>query len=125
MTAGLTMLKKLKRDNPYASLAQRTERVAQELETIAGKHGIEGQVQRFSSLFWTVYGSVDTADTLVRTQAQIPAVQKERYAKIFHELLARGFYTAPSGFEVSFVSTAHSDEQFERLFTAFERSSWG
>lgn len=122
MTAGLTMLKKLKRDNPYGVLAQRTERVAQELETVACKHGLEGQVQRFSSLFWTVYGKVDTADSLVRTQAQIPAVQKERYAKIFHELLKRGFYTAPSGFEVSFISTAHNDEHFERLFKAFDEA---
>jgi glutamate-1-semialdehyde 2,1-aminomutase len=120
MTAGLTMLRKLKGDKPYSLLAQRTERVAQELELIASKHGIEGQVQRFSSLFWTVFGKVDTADSLVRTQAQIPNTQKERYAKVFHELLKRGFYTAPSGFEVSFMSTAHTDEHFERLFRAFD-----
>jgi glutamate-1-semialdehyde 2,1-aminomutase len=122
MAAGLTMLKKLKGDNPYPILAQRTERIAQELEKIASKHGFESQVQRFSSMFWTVYGKVDTADSMVRNQAQIPATQKERYTKVFHELLNRGFYTAPSGFEVSFISTAHTDAQFERLFIAFDEA---
>jgi glutamate-1-semialdehyde 2,1-aminomutase len=122
MAAGLTMLKKLKGDNPYPILAQRTERIAQELEKIASKHGFESQVQRFSSMFWTVYGKVDTTDSMVRNQAQIPATQKERYTKVFHELLRRGFYTAPSGFEVSFISTAHTDAQFERLFIAFDEA---
>jgi glutamate-1-semialdehyde 2,1-aminomutase len=122
MSAGLAMLKKLKRDNPYAALAQKTEKLAAELEAVAKAHDFPGHVQRFSSMFWGVFGNVATSDGVVRAQSEIPPTQKERYAKIFHELLKQGFYTAPSGYEVSFVSTAHQDSHFERLITAFKKA---
>ena len=34
----------------------------------------------------------------------------ERYARFFHGMLDRGVYFAPSGYETTFVSLAHSDE---------------
>jgi glutamate-1-semialdehyde 2,1-aminomutase len=119
MTAGLAMLKKLKRDNPYATLEKRVEKLANELEAVAAKADVQLKVQRFASLFWTVFGQVTTADGVVRTPGQIPSVQKERYAKGFHELLKGGIYCAPSGYEVSFASTAHQDSHYEKFIKAF------
>jgi glutamate-1-semialdehyde 2,1-aminomutase len=122
MTAGLAMLKKLKRDNPYAKLAQRTEKLASELEAIAKSFDYPGRVQRFSSMFWPIYGTITTKDGFVRAQSEIPVTQKERYAAIFHSLLNQGFYSAPSGYEVSFLSTAHTDDQLTRYLEAFKKS---
>jgi glutamate-1-semialdehyde 2,1-aminomutase len=122
MTAGLAMLKKLKRDNPYAKLAQKTEKLADELEAITKSFDFPGRVQRFSSMFWPIYGKIATGDGFVRAQAEIPATQKERYASIFHGLLDQGFYTAPSGFEVSFLSTAHTDSQLSRYLESFKKT---
>ncbi len=118
MTAGLAMLKKLRREDPYARLAERVECVAQGLEIEARKRGYPLKVQRFGSLFWTVHGEIATADGFVRSPEQTPAAQKERYAKTFHSLLSQGFYTAPSGFEVSFLSTAHTDAHLEAFIRA-------
>ena len=64
-------------------------------------------------------GEVKTSDHCVRTPEQTPATQKERYAKGFHALLDRGVYLAPSGYEVSFLSTAHTEAHFEKLIRAF------
>jgi len=119
MSAGIAMLKKLKRDNPYAMLASRVEKVSRALETQARKAGIPGHVQNFGSVFWSVLGEVKTSDGVVRTIEQTPKSQKELYAKVFHSLLAQGIYLAPSGFEVSFMSTAHSDEDLDKLIYAF------
>jgi glutamate-1-semialdehyde 2,1-aminomutase len=110
MAAGLATLKKLRRDNPYATLEARTEKLARAIE-----RAVPGtRVQNFASLFWTVFGGKE----LVRSPAAIPAEQKERYARVFHALLGRGVYLAPSGYEVSFLSTAHTDAQLEELARA-------
>ena len=44
----------------------------------------------------------------------------ERYGKIFHAMLNRGFYFAPSQFEAGFVSSAHTRGDVEATVTAFE-----
>ncbi|MBI3558020.1 MAG: glutamate-1-semialdehyde 2,1-aminomutase [Deltaproteobacteria bacterium] len=113
MAAGLATLKKLLRDNPYEKLAARTEKLARSLEKVTG-----AKVQNFASLFWPVLGKVATADGMVRAPNEIPAEQKGRFAEVFHALLARGFYLAPSGYEVAFLSTAHSDTQLDGLVQA-------
>lgn len=119
MQAGIAMLKKLKRDNPYAKLERKVESFSQELESVAKKSDVQFKVQRFTSMFWMIFGEIRSRDGVVRTPASIPGVQKERYAKGFHALLDRGIYCAPSGYEISFASTAHEDAHYEKLISAF------
>ena len=113
MAAGLATLKKLLRDDPYARLAARTEKLARAMEAATGT-----KVQNFASLFWPVLGKVATVDGVVRAPTDIPAEQKGRFAEIFHALLARGYYLAPSGYEVAFLSTAHTDAHHDGLVYA-------
>lgn len=42
------------------------------------------------------------------------ASDTERYARYFHYLLEHGIYTAPSQFEILFLSAAHTDEDIEK-----------
>lgn len=119
MSAGLAMLRKLQRENPYADLEQRTERLARALERTAVAEGLALSVQNEASLFWMVAQKPASDGSQVRSIAQIPSRQKEAFAPIFHGLLNHGVYLAPSAFEVGFLSTAHRDEdllQFERAF---------
>lgn len=112
MSAGVATIRKLKRENPYPVLEKRAEALSRELEK-----AIPGiRVQNFASMFWPVFGDRSTP---VRAVTQIPPTQKERYAKAFHQLLNAGLYLAPSGYEVSFLSTAHSDAQLGELVTAW------
>jgi glutamate-1-semialdehyde 2,1-aminomutase len=120
MSAGLATLKRLKRDQPYAKLAEKTAALARRLEQAAGP-GV--RVQRHASMFWMVLGEVSTADKMVRSVTQTPTSQKERYAPLFHSLLARGQYLAPSGFEVSFLSTAHQDAHLDALVEAVREAA--
>lgn len=113
MSAGLAMLKKLKQLSPYAELEKKTEALAQQIEKVSSI-----RVQRFGSIFWCVLGKVATTDGVIRSQADIPLTQKENYAKLFHFLLDQGIYLSPSGYEVSFLSTAHTDLQIESLIHA-------
>lgn len=122
MSAGMAMLKKLHREKPYAALERKAQLVGQRLETQARDAGVTFKAQQGASMFWGVFGKIETADGTVRSQAQIPATQKESYARIFHSLLAQGIYLAPSGYEVSFLSTAHTDEHLDRLVEAFAKA---
>lgn len=122
MTAGLAMLKKLKRENPYSALEKRCDDLCRRLEKAAAGKGVKDiKFQNYASLFWGVLGEAKSKDGFVRSQAQLPANQKERYAKGFHSLLEQGYYLAPSGFEVSFLSTAHSTADLDGLVDAYAK----
>lgn len=118
MAAGMAMIRKLKRDQPYAELERRTAKLAERLEQAAPGT----RVQKVASLFWMVMEAPKTSDGVVRAIDQIPASQKEKYAKGYHPLLEKGFYLAPSGFEVSFLATAHTDAHLDGLVRAVEEA---
>ena len=40
----------------------------------------------------------------------VPAVNTERFRRVFHALLTQGIYIAPSPFESAFVSAAHTEQ---------------
>lgn len=122
MSAGIATLRKLRRDLPYASLGARAERLATRLEGVARDAGIPLRVQRLASIFWIVLGEIATADGVARAVQQIPPTQKERYARVFHHLLDHGIYLAPSGFEVSFLSTSHLEQDFDHLVEIFREA---
>jgi glutamate-1-semialdehyde 2,1-aminomutase len=63
-------------------------------------------VDRVASIFWIR----ERTGSPIRSIAEIPAGHKERYSKLFHALIQRGVYLPPSGYEVGFVSMAHTPE---------------
>ncbi len=118
MCAGLAMVQKIKRDQPYSKLENQTEKLCSEMESLIKKHKKPIKVQRNSSMFWCVMDRVNVS--MVRSIDEIPADQKANYAKAFHTMLNKGIYMAPSGYEVSFLSTAHTDSDLNRFLEAFE-----
>jgi len=42
----------------------------------------------------------------------------DRHARFFNAMLDRGVYLAPSQFEATFLSTAHSDEDIDQIVQA-------
>ncbi len=114
MSAGIATLRKLRREDPYKKLEAKTENLSRALEAKARERGIQLLVQRYASLFWMVFGG----NRPVRAISEIPKEQKESYARAFHSFLEKGIYLAPSGYEVSFLSTAHEDAHLERLVCA-------
>jgi len=122
MRAGLATLQKIERVNAYAQLEEKTSRFCGELNRELQKRGLPFELTRTASIFWL---HAQTNDVIRRID-QIPAHNSAAFARIFHGALARGVYLAPSGFEVNFVSLAHSDELLERageaIVAAIEKS---
>ena len=114
MAAGHAMLKKIVRENPYVKLAETGKWFVNELQKIADHApNFSMNIQSFGSISWMVCGPKNKKPTVARNISQIPAEQKAIYAQIFHGLLNEGVYLAPSGYEVGFLSTAHTKSDLE------------
>jgi len=115
MAAGLVMLKTLK-NNP--SIYQELERKAAKLE--AGlkdnlqKTGVKAVINRVGSLltmFFTDLEKIESFEDVMKSD-------QGKYAKYFSMALEAGIYLAPSQFEATFISNAHSDEDIEKAIEA-------
>ena len=110
MRAGLATLQKIERVNAFATLEDRTARFCDELNAKFDERLLPFQLARVASLFWLH----PKTDGVIRRLDQIPANHAAVFARIFHSSLKRGVYFAPSGYEVSFLSLAHTDELLQQ-----------
>jgi glutamate-1-semialdehyde 2,1-aminomutase len=119
MQAGHAMLKKIQRENPYSALASKGECLVGGLQKLAEQIlPFPVSIASFGSISWMVCGESST----VRRIESIPADQKPNYARIFHALLEEGVYFAPSGYEVGFLSTAHTGSDLDFTMAAAGRA---
>ena len=109
MAAGAEALKMLKEMNPYAELKSKADFIVSALKGAAKEKGIALQVPQAESLYSVFFNEeeVSNYDIAMRSSAKL-------YAKFFNKCLESGVYIAPSAFEVSFMSLAHSKEHLER-----------
>jgi glutamate-1-semialdehyde 2,1-aminomutase len=110
MRAGLATLQKIERVGAYAQLEESTGRFCDGLNSDLRQRGLPFEFTRTASIFW-LHARTNGP---IRSIDQIPKGHASAFAKVFHNALARGVYLAPSGFEVGFLSLAHSDDLLER-----------
>jgi glutamate-1-semialdehyde 2,1-aminomutase len=118
MAAGLATLDVLEREAAWDKLEARGARLQQLLAPVVGNAAFPLHLVRLGSLLWL---SLHDAAVLRRAGTLAPAAAT-RFAKIFHGMLARGVYIAPSAYEVTFVSLAHCDDDLQRFATALAES---
>jgi len=104
VAAGLTTLKLLDRDPPYAELERRAAILCDGLADRARAHGLPHFGTRVGSMFTGFFqtGEVWNYDDAKRSDTAM-------FGAFFREMLARGVYLAPSQFEAGFMSIAHDD----------------
>ena len=117
--AGLAVLAELD-DGSYDRLEASTTRLVDGLRDALGSAGVEVQVPRA----WTLAGLFFSA-TDVRDYDDARKADGDAYARLFHGLLERGVYLAPSPFESMFPSLAHSDDDIDRTIAAAAESAAG
>jgi glutamate-1-semialdehyde 2,1-aminomutase len=107
MAAGKAAVEQLLDPSFYVELERKTKNlVASVLEHVELK---EHKVKMFSigSIYWIAF----TDRPSIRSSAEIDPESMNIYSKFYHALLDNGFYIGPSGYEVGFVSAAHTDEE--------------
>ena len=115
MCAGLATLRRLDDGSCYAQLEARGAQLERELAAIPGLI-----VQRVGSIFWLCLAgdAASRPSGPVRSPSQYPPGCAQRYTAIYHPLLERGIYLAPSAFEVGFISAAHTSADIAELAAA-------
>jgi glutamate-1-semialdehyde 2,1-aminomutase len=118
MRAGLTTLKKAVRENAWSVLKQRTEDFKKQLLQLFAQQGVNFKIAHHPSLFWIHGSPVEHPASL----KEIPLSHGDEFKKFFHACLEEGIYLAPSGFEVSFLSLAHSPAILSEALEKFEKA---
>ena len=108
MAAGLAALELCLEPGFYEDLAERTHAMAGSIEAYARKQDYPLHVPHIGSIFWLAFGRerIERAD-------QIDPANMQYFKTMHHELLQTGVYLGPSGYEVGFVSSAHTDEDLQ------------
>jgi len=110
MCAGLATLQRLADGQVYSRLEQLGARLERALTAIPNI-----TVQRVGSIFWICYSKLARSAAPIRALSALPADAGKNFAPLFHSLLARGIYLAPSAFEVGFLCDAHTEAHIDAL----------
>lgn len=116
MAAGLATLQLTQVPGFYEDLAQKTHYMADGMRRLAAKHGMPLVVNEVCGMFGIFF--TDLAQ--VRNFAEVQTSDSKRFAQVFHALLARGVYFAPSAYEALFVSAAHEQAILDEALAAVD-----
>ena len=109
MAAGIATLEILKKGNLYTELEEKSDTLFSGLRNAAGDAGIQVVINRVGSmgtLFFTAKPVSNFADAKESNQ--------DLFKKYYRRMLEQGIYLAPSPFEASFLSAAHTNEMIEK-----------
>ncbi|MBT4090099.1 MAG: glutamate-1-semialdehyde 2,1-aminomutase [Deltaproteobacteria bacterium] len=117
MCAGLATLKELNRPGFYEDIGSKTNWLVNEMRDILDKASIPFRMQSVGGMFGLFFIDQD-----VYSFTDALNCNTDRYAIFFREMLNQGIYLAPSAFEATFMSAAHSESDLEKTRNAFKKS---
>lgn len=121
MTAGLATISEWKKEGIFATTAEKTQKLITGINEIAQRLHVPIQAESIGTMFGFYFLKDDNA--LIRDYASAKQfADTERYATVYHKMLKRGVYLAPSQFEAGFMSYVHTDEDIAHTLYAFEES---
>jgi glutamate-1-semialdehyde 2,1-aminomutase len=115
MAAGIAQLKACLKHGFYDELARKTSLLINTINQKFQPKKIPFKIHRIGSIFWIAFSNQE----YIRTAEAIDAESMKYFRMLHAELLNRGIYIGPSGYEVGFVSEAHSDDDILKTADAF------
>jgi len=105
MAAGYAALKQLLEPGFYEKLESKTQGFITQIQEHCDQKNYPVHIQQIGSIFWIAFSR-----ERILVADQIQSESMELFKVLHHELLQHGVYLGPSGYEVGFVSAAHSTE---------------
>jgi glutamate-1-semialdehyde 2,1-aminomutase len=115
MAAGIAQLTECLKPNFYSELERKTQILIKGL-TQNTKHNFK--IFTVGSIFWLAF----TDKEHIKCAEDIDAESMKHFKVLYHALLENGVYSGPSGYEVGFMSEAHTTEDIEKTIVAFEKA---
>jgi len=113
MAAGVATLKILEEKNNYETLEKKTSYLCDEIRKIFRKKQIPLYINRVGSMFTLFFTDSEVFDFTSASKCDT-----KLFARYFRGMLSNRISIAPSQFEASFVSLAHTDEDIEMTLKA-------
>jgi glutamate-1-semialdehyde 2,1-aminomutase len=117
MAAGIATIKTLAEPGFYEKLDQKAAAYASELKRLAAKYSLETVLNREGSVMTTFFTKNPVTDFTSAMKADT-----NKFSRFYQDMRAQGIYLAPSQFEGSFISAAHTSEDLERTLEKTECS---
>ena len=117
MRAGIAALQQLTKPGLYEEVTALAQRLASGLRAQVADAGIPAQINAIGPLAAIFFTSAP-----VRNYTDAKRSDTKRYARFFREMLDQGIFLAPSQFEATFVSTAHTSQDIDRTLGATHES---
>ena len=114
--AGLATLSALREPGVYEQLAATTTRLATGIERKAAAAGVRVAVTQVCGMLGLYF--IDLPAGEIHSYTQVATANVTRFRQLFHALLDRGVYLAPSAFESTFVSLTHTDAVIDATIAA-------
>lgn len=115
MSAGIAQLTTCLAPGFYNELTRKTDRLVNGLRSHIASNGYTAKLWSIGSIFWIAF----TDQEHIRCAEDIDPQSMQVFRRMYHALLERGIYLGPSGYEVGFVSAAHTDADIDQTITAF------
>ena len=113
MVAGLATLEALRQPGVYDELDRKGRLLSSQLCHAAESAGVPVFCTRVGSMSCMFFTDAEVTDW-----ASASTCDTDRYARYFRRMLGSGFTIAPSQFEATFVSLAHTDEEIQAFVNA-------
>lgn len=117
MAAGIAQLSECLKETFYKELEEKTNYLVQGLRQVKPNH-LPLQIVHIGSIFWLAF----TEKKDIRTASDIDPASMRYFNALYHRLLQNAVYLGPSGYEVGFVSAAHSYDDLNQTIEKFEKS---
>jgi glutamate-1-semialdehyde 2,1-aminomutase len=110
MAAGIAQLTELLKSSFYKDLNNKTQEFVDAIQRFATARSYKFKVFSIGSIFWFAF----TDKTGISKAEEIDAASMEKFKVMHRELINRGIYLGPSGYEVGFISAAHNKIDLEK-----------
>jgi len=117
MAAGIATLRILSERKVYDELEGKASYFSEEAGKLFEKAGIPHRLNRVGSMFTLFFTGEDVVDF-----ASATTCDTERFGRYYVGMREKGIYIAPSQFEASFISLAHTDEDMEMTLDACNKT---
>ena len=117
MAAGIATLKILKQGKLYTELEQKSDILFSGLENAARDADIEIVINRVGSMGTLFFTTKPVSDFATAKESD-----QGLFKKYYRSMLEQGIYLAPSPFEASFISAAHTNEMIEKTIRSASKA---
>ena len=111
MAAGIAQIKACLAPDFYKNLGEKASHFIKNLNTYLAEKEYPVKFISVESIFWIAF----TKNETVQAAHEIDGSKMEFFKRLHGELLENGVYLGPSGYEVGFVSAAHTTADLEKV----------